>query len=128
MAKLLCDVRGKYRLEFLREIEEQSGGEIEVSLVVGDRGADLFSRPINTMKRDWRHERLRKHHMQDTVHQSANLDLLSSNEFHDMATMAIYHFHRVSKNYNYNSHNLDRVPDYLDYYYLLTYFLSPLIL
>ncbi len=120
VAKLLCDVRGKYRLDFLREIEEQSGGEIQVSLIVGDRGADLFSRPINTMKRDWRHERLRKHHMQDTVHQSANLDLVSSNEFHDMATMAIDHFQRVSKNYNYNSHNLDNLQDYLDYYYILT--------
>ncbi|MGO4909315.1 hypothetical protein ACEN2J_13410 [Pseudorhodobacter sp. W20_MBD10_FR17] len=120
MVRLLCDVRGQYRLDFLKEIEKQSEGEVTVALTAGDRGADIFARGITTMKRDPRHERLHNGLMRDSTHTGANAALLASPEFHEMATMAIDHFQRMSPTYRYNSHNLVNLQDYLDYYYILT--------
>lgn len=120
MIKVLFDARGRDKLDFVKEIEFRAGGKLSVGLMTGDRAADIFARGITTMKRDTRHERLHKGLMQDGVYTGANAALLASPEFHDMATMAIDHFQRMSPNYRYNSHNLNNLQDYLDYYYILT--------
>ena len=120
MARLLCDARGKYRKDFLTEVERLSGGSVSVVLHAGDRGSDIFGGTIMTMKRDWRHERLRSHILDDGDFTGASMALISSPEFHEMATMAVDHFHRMSPVYRYKAHNLNNLQDYLDYYYILT--------
>ncbi|MFD2173235.1 hypothetical protein [Rhodobacter lacus] len=120
MIKVLFDARGRDKLDFVKEIEARAGGKLSVGLMTGDRAADIFARGITTMKRDARHERLHKGLLQDNAYTGANAALLTSPEFHDMAMMAIDHFQRMSPTYRYNSHNLNNLQDYLDYYYILT--------
>jgi hypothetical protein len=120
MARILCDVRGGYRRDFARKIEDLSRGEIEVVLTSGDAQSEIFGRGLTTMKRDLLHERYHDALMQDYTHTGANAALLSSPEFHDMAMMAVDHFQRMSPTYRYNAHNLTNLQDYLDYYYILT--------
>lgn len=120
MIKVLFDARGRDKLDFVQEIKARAGGKLSVGLMSGDRAADIFARGITTMKRDARHERLHRGLMQDGSHTGAHAALLAAPEFHDMAMMAIDHFQRMSPNYRYNSHNLNNLQDYLDYYYILT--------
>jgi hypothetical protein len=120
MPRLLCDARGPFRDSFLKDIERLSQGEVSVALRAGERGADIFARSLTTMKRDGRHEKRQKPLLKDTQHVGANMALLAAPEFHEMATMAIDHFLRMSPTYRYNAHNLKNLQDYLDYYYILT--------
>lgn len=120
MVRLFCDVRGGYRRDFVKEIERQSNGQVSVVLTSGDAKSDIFGRGLTTMKRDRLHERFHSDLMKDHVHTGANAALLASPDFHDMVTMAIDHFQRMSPTYRYNSHNLTNLQDYLDYYYILT--------
>lgn len=120
MIKVLFDARGSEKLAFVHEIEARAAGRLSVGLMTGDRPADIFARGITTMKRDARHERLHKGLMQDNGYTGANAALLSSPAFHDMVLAGIDHMQRMSPNYRYNSHNLNNLQDYLDYYYILT--------
>lgn len=120
MARLLCDARGAYREDFLREIEAQSGGDVRVVLHAGNKTADIHAGSLTSMKRDRRYRKSKIDLMRDGEHSGGNLALLSSPDFHEMATMAIDHLHRMSSTYRYSAHNLRNLQDYLDYYYVLT--------
>ena len=120
MVRLLCDVRGQYRLDIVAEIEARSGGAVTVALTTGDRAADIFARGVTTMKRDRRHEKLHAGLMKDRFYTGANAALLASPGFHEMVTMAIDHFQRMSGTHRYDAHKLVSLQDYLDYYYILT--------
>ncbi|WP_194096018.1 capsular polysaccharide export protein, LipB/KpsS family [Marivivens aquimaris] len=115
--RLLCDARGKHRKAFMDRLVEMSNGEVEIALHFGDRDADFHAPCLQRMEvRDGK----MGHLMKDHVVKGANFELLGSDEFRRMMETAVDQFHRTGPAYQYRSHDLNNLQDYLDYYHILT--------
>ncbi len=96
---------------------EMSNGEVEIALHFGDRDADFHAPCLQRMEvRDGK----MGHLMKDHVVKGANFELLGSDEFRRMMETAVDQFHRTGPAYQYRSHDLNNLQDYLDYYHILT--------
>lgn len=115
--RLAVDGRGPLRRRILDALVAQSGGRVEVALHLGDRDADFHAACLQRMEvRNGQ----KGHLLRDHLTKGADMALLSSPDFQNMAATAVDQMHRGSQNYNYRAHNLVNLQDYLDYYHIVT--------
>lgn len=114
--RLLVDARGALRRALLDRLVTISDGQIEVALRFGDRDADYHAPCLQRMEV---RNGTRGHLMQGHVQRGAHADVLAHPEFRQMLETAIEQFQRNAPAYQYRSHNLQNLQDYLDYYHIL---------
>ncbi len=114
---ILADARGTHRKDFLDRLVALSDGQVRVGLHFGDRDADFHAPSLNRLER---RAGTRGYLTAGRRHAGANLDLLASPEFRQMMETAIDQWHRGAPAYQYRTHNIQNLQDYLDYYYILT--------
>jgi hypothetical protein len=115
--RLVVDGRGPLRRRILDALVVQSEGRVEVALHLGDRDADFHAACLQRMEvRNGK----KGHLLRDHLTKGADLQLLASPEFQNMAATAVDQMHRGAQYYNYRAHNLVNLQDYLDYYHVIT--------
>ncbi|MBN2631629.1 MAG: hypothetical protein JXR75_13950 [Rhodobacteraceae bacterium] len=115
--RLVVDGRGTLRRGILDALVAQADGRVEIALHLGDRDADFHAACLQRM--EVRNGKL-GHLLRDHQTRGADMALLASPGFQNLMATAVDQMHRGSQYYNYRSHNLVNLQDYLDYYHIVT--------
>lgn len=114
--RLLVDGRHPFKKAVADTIVATSQGRIELALHFGDREADYHAPCLQRM--EVRSGRL-GHLMDGRIRKGANISLLASGAYREMVERGIDQLQRTGPAYQYRSHNLQNLQDYLDYYHIL---------
>lgn len=118
--QLAVEARGAYRIAFVQQLLAQAEGKIELAVHFGDKQSDFDMPGLVRMER----VKGRRGHLLDLPYKGADIPLLTSPSFTASMEMCIDQLNRNSGTYQYRSHKLSQLQDYVDYYHILADALS----
>ena len=117
MINLLCDARGDFRRKFMQRMLDMGAGEIQLSCHIGYDDADYHGPSLQWLN-------LREGRLGPVVagrpQTGDNFSLIASEDYGQILETAVEQLYRTSPDYNFKSHNIRHVQDYLDYFHIVS--------
>lgn len=117
MINLLCDARGDFRVKFMNRVLELGGQDITLGCHLGYTDGDFHGPSLQWLSGS--KNGTAGPIVAERPQTGANFSLIASEEYNRILETTVEQLYRTSPDYNFRSHNIRHVQDYLDYFHIV---------